>query len=414
MDKAGSRSFYESDGSQSAISNGRRTKKKEKQSQSIDSSLEGVMMAMPIGDAMDVSESSIGENTGPYGPISHSRGRYRRISVTSRQSINSSPRDSLVDERVQHLEQQLESVIGRQANMEKLAENMVGRIKCTLDNITSCQTQQDRMIINQNAALLEMKNMAGKLNETTIFNQTQIQRHAEIMEHRRNMSISIQELTKGAFHQTALRQMSHEEETLHLREPLRLMREENLNRQIPPKSFGPSERQRSKNNGPNGPDHINRKAEPITNTHSSVTMHSPPTLAYGGPNEFPSMINENFPVNTNGLNSQPEIEIKEEPRAPNPSPPGLTPSQPMAATSVGIHSIVVDACPPFTPGSYSNWRREVRLWITSHEGIPITNLLAKLIMILPASIRVDAMTYMEETENSTQLTHDPSTRYSGY
>ena len=206
VDKSGPKSFYDSDGSRSASSNGRRTKKKAIQSLSVDSSLEGLTTPMQIGDAVDLAESHHTDNVGPYGPIRHSRGRYRRISVTSRRSVRSSPTESLFDGRVQHLGQQLGSVIGRRENMGKLAENMVGQIKNTLENIKNCQTQQDQMIINQNAALTEMKSTAEKLNDTTQFNQMQLQRRAEIMEQQENMSLSIQELTKVAFQQTAMRQ----------------------------------------------------------------------------------------------------------------------------------------------------------------------------------------------------------------
>lgn len=70
--------------------------------------------------------------------------------------------------------------------------------------------------------------------------------------------------------------------------------------------------------------------------------------------------------------------------------------------SMCIRSIIADAFSPFATGSYSNWRRESRLWATSRDGVPITSMLARLIAVSPESTRVDATTYMADAEHSSQ------------
>ena len=63
---------------------------------------------------------------------------------------------------------------------------------------------------------------------------------------------------------------------------------------------------------------------------------------------------------------------------------------------------MIDNCPTFAPNGYQQMRREVKLWVGAQSGATITQLLSKLIMILPVSVRSDALTYMEETEKAPQ------------
>ena len=62
-------------------------------------------------------------------------------------------------------------------------------------------------------------------------------------------------------------------------------------------------------------------------------------------------------------------------------------------------NMMVDSCPQFTPATFQNWKREVKLWIAGQPGATVTQILAKLIHVLPLSVKTDALLYMESTEN---------------
>ena len=60
--------------------------------------------------------------------------------------------------------------------------------------------------------------------------------------------------------------------------------------------------------------------------------------------------------------------------------------------------MVVDPCPSFTPNTFQNWKREIKLWIAGQPGATVTQLLAKLIRVLPLSVKTESLIYMEQTE----------------
>ena len=61
-------------------------------------------------------------------------------------------------------------------------------------------------------------------------------------------------------------------------------------------------------------------------------------------------------------------------------------------------NMMIDPCPPFTPNMFQNWKREVKLWVAGQPGATVTQILAKLIHVLPLSTKTEALTYMESTE----------------
>ena len=64
---------------------------------------------------------------------------------------------------------------------------------------------------------------------------------------------------------------------------------------------------------------------------------------------------------------------------------------------------IVEGCPVFTPSTYSQWKREVRLWIAAQCGATQTQLLSKLITILPQPAMVSGLAYMETTEITPEI-----------
>ena len=68
--------------------------------------------------------------------------------------------------------------------------------------------------------------------------------------------------------------------------------------------------------------------------------------------------------------------------------------------SHGYPNMMIDSCPAFTPNTFQNWKREVKLWIAGMPGATVTQILAKLIHALPLSTKTDALLYMESTEKN--------------
>ena len=63
-----------------------------------------------------------------------------------------------------------------------------------------------------------------------------------------------------------------------------------------------------------------------------------------------------------------------------------------------ITAPIIDACPVFTPQTYSQWKREVKLWIAAQNGASESQLLPELISVLPQPAKVSGLAYMERTE----------------
>lgn len=60
--------------------------------------------------------------------------------------------------------------------------------------------------------------------------------------------------------------------------------------------------------------------------------------------------------------------------------------------------MVVDVCPSFTPATFRNWKREIKLRIAGQTGASVTQLLAKLTHALPLEVKTEALLCMGQTE----------------
>ena len=93
------------------------------------------------------------------------------------------------------------------------------------------------------------------------------------------------------------------------------------------------------------------------------------------------------------------------------SPYGFTSNAPLGFTPnpcAGFPNMIVDPCPTFTPSTFQNWKREIKLWIAGQPGATATQLLAKLIHAMPLSVKSESLIYMEQTErdpNSRSISH---------
>ena len=86
-------------------------------------------------------------------------------------------------------------------------------------------------------------------------------------------------------------------------------------------------------------------------------------------------------------------------------PPMIPQTIPQPTTysqGIMITAPVIDSCPAFTPATYSQWKREVKLRIAGQNGATQTQLLPKLISVLPPPAKISGLTYMEQTEISVE------------
>ena len=70
---------------------------------------------------------------------------------------------------------------------------------------------------------------------------------------------------------------------------------------------------------------------------------------------------------------------------------------------VGFPNMVLDSCPTFTPTTFQNWKREAKLWIAGQPGASVTQLLAKLIRVLPLAVKTESLLYMGQTDKNPQI-----------
>ena len=74
-------------------------------------------------------------------------------------------------------------------------------------------------------------------------------------------------------------------------------------------------------------------------------------------------------------------------------------------TGMLMDAPIIDGCPVFTPATYSQWKREVKLWAAAQCGATQTQLLSKLITVLPQPAKISGLTYMEATEITPESRH---------
>ena len=63
---------------------------------------------------------------------------------------------------------------------------------------------------------------------------------------------------------------------------------------------------------------------------------------------------------------------------------------------------MIDACPGFAPNTFQNWLREVKLWKAAQVGANPTQLISKIVTVLPLNIRMEVLAYLESTESNSE------------
>ena len=63
---------------------------------------------------------------------------------------------------------------------------------------------------------------------------------------------------------------------------------------------------------------------------------------------------------------------------------------------------MIDACPSFDPNTFQNWVREVKLWKSAQVGANQTQLISKIVTVLPMNMRMEVLGYLENTESKSE------------
>ena len=71
---------------------------------------------------------------------------------------------------------------------------------------------------------------------------------------------------------------------------------------------------------------------------------------------------------------------------------------PLRGMGISVPNVMIVNCPPFSPQLYRKWRREVKLWADAQAGKTVPQITPKLITTVPLAVKMEALTYMEETE----------------
>ena len=257
------------------------------------------------------------------------------------------------------------------------ADSLVESLKNTLNTLQLSQTRHETVLAANESQINLLLEHNAALNEKNLElgQATQVQREA-LVDHEARQKIFDQQAAELYRLQNCQHQQMGEQELLtqQLQHDLAQMREQNRQRpEIPPhQQFSPN---------------VNHQRENVPATTRTATVkeenpskHATGSQGFTAPTGYYRQSTGQadspfgFPANTfHGYNPLP---------------------------CYGFPNMVIDSCPTFTPSTYQNWKREVKLWIAGQPGATITQLLAKLIHVLPLAVKTEALLYMDQTEKN--------------
>ena len=259
----------------------------------------------------------------------------------------------IVEQQFKHISSQIVDGQIKQQNMASTADALVESLRETLQALQLSQTKHETAMKENEAQLKTLLQSNADLvaRNLELEHVTTQQMHFLNRQDECHRNLTQQTAT---IHQQQFQQQqqmgAHGQATLQMQQELSKMRESNCQRTETFPVAGDARKF-----GPKG----NETREPST----SSTM-PPPKATMDSPFQMP-VDNES----------------------------GFTPMP-----CLGFPNMVVDACPAFTPSTFQNWKREIKLWIAGQPGASTTQLLAKLIRVLPLAIKTEALLYMDQTE----------------
>ena len=323
---------------------------------------------------------------------SNKRGRTPRVSsrpnATGKSRVSAVTLTQVQSERMHRQEEMLSQIQTRQEHLEQNAGQLITSITQMMEQLALEQSRHKKEMIMQEEAVVETRHQNKIMTEVQSQQTEHIRAQQQALVNHRQVSRCLAGQLQRCFQEQGSKLSSTSTETEVLRQSLADMRRGNRNRSAErPSSSG---------------EQYQTRVTQDTESHRPKNQHIPEDM-HGAPDyNHPKMPMENEPMTPPTGSTIPFMA----------TPPGVQPTTtnsadppaPSIAPTTGntvftVPNAMIDACPAFMPQSYQQWRREVKLWVAAQAGATIAQLLAKMISCLPMSVRMGAMTYMEETES---------------
>ena len=280
----------------------------------------------------------------------------------------------IVEQQFKNITAQIADGQTKQQQMASAADTLVESLRETLQALQVSQVKHEATLASNE---VQMQALIQSNAELTARNQM-LGQHAEQQrkylekqeEYQRNLTNATAEIhSQQVNHQQQLG--AHSQATLQMRQELNQMRQDN--------------RQRSAEARPENPHPVKTPVNLMPKISSELTHN--PGLQFG-PKEPDSRRLPQFPTAP-----LPTPSADSPFRMPTNAEWGFTP-----VPRIGFPNMVVDPIPAFTPNTFQNWKREIKLRISGQPGASTTQLLAKLIHVLPLAVKTEALLYMDQTE----------------
>ena len=292
--------------------------------------------------------------------------RNSRLSLQSRpdtyNSMDRMPGRDLLDivhDQGRRFDGQIHELVQRQKAMETTAGTLVQSLTVALNKLGESQIRQDTMIQLHADALNQVTEQHRIAADQNRRSEVIAQQQQDALSKQQQENALVVEQVKQLFQEQSQRIGSQENYTQEIKTRLQAMTAEN------------------------------RKRTPLT---VKTEPFDEPMLHFGPKEEKGKKeVSESSTERT-------KTEMNANKSAWNTNAPVFNHPPSMMGFGITIPNAMIENCPPFAPQGYQQWRREMRLWKSAQAGATTTQLMAKIITVLPLSIKMDALSYMEETE----------------
>ena len=316
--------------------------------------------------------------------------------------------------RLKELDTKIGTIQKENQEMAQTANTLVKSLQQALAEMNKSQSQHEQVIVKNDATvkdLIQHSKILWDRNQSLEMNQKKQQevieqniRQSQMIGQQNQALWSGQEASRGKLN-------TNDELIQQMQRDLAQMREDNRNRPNPPiaekKELQPSQAQlqnedksaRDKESLPPTTQHTvsgpGKTSQDLWERYHPPYYTNPPYASYP---DWSGFQYEQMPGNHTAAGSHLH------PGDPKPvGDPGKITLDSRGfdpLPSHGYPNMMIDSCPGFTPNTFQNWKREVKLWIAGMPGATVTQILAKLIHALPLSVKTDALLYMEPTEKN--------------
>ena len=324
--------------------------------------------------------------------------------------------ENLTVNRLAEIDKNFNLIQGQNQHMAETANTLVQSLKTALSEMDRTQQKHEQMIQKNDQTVANLIQHSQVLwGRNRALGESQIRHQQELLQ-----NVQQHQMTQQQTHAlwngqevTRNQQTESEQQMLHMQQEMARLEEENRHRPVqqqPDRTLQPSPKQAQKekssgrgSGNPKSPESFSGKG-PAPAGPEYWDIYSPPTMAYypylnyqgwnweeSAPSRTPPGNQHDGYQSGNWKNS-----VNHQVSDPGKITPDSRGNNPLP--SHGYPNMMIDPCPPFTPNTFQNWKREVKLWVAGMPGATTTQVLAKLIHAMPLSTKTEALLYMESTE----------------